>query len=701
MASQTEQFTANPTAAPPTPVSTTPPTAPPAPKLPAFRLPVPPPPPWRWWLLAAGSVLNVAIVILAGILLFSDPKEPHKDPAIKVPLIEEKVLWDTWRGWEVQHKGRVKPFDTFARETVRTITGKEKFEQNDPVAVVVSWMMIHRASPGAPAGSSDEIKTAAVARKLDCNWENKPFILCDYTELREMIFKQLGEKYQGPMKDHPELQVHGKFIEPATLRQWGGLEEIMRPVRERMREDDKAPLSMLESKAREVQERLELYDQVREGGGCAVLALDKTGDVWFTPAHIRFFDGSGNASDIWSGWLEKERRKYPEKYKDKNGKTVPMQAYPASAVKHLAGAYTDAQDAYETGDAEKFARATDKLLEAARDDSKEINEAYPGTTMIGLELTFNKAVPFRKAWIYCLIAVLVLTVSVLTGARERPVGRVFYYLGLASFLAGLGYAGYGFFCRVSIVGRPPVSDMYETIIWVSAMTGLFGLVLEMVYRKGFIALAASLVSTIGFVLADQLPNTFKPDLQPLNAVLRSNFWLIIHVLTIVSSYAAFALAWGLGNLNLGLIIYQPHRQDLIKTLSHYSYKAIQIGAILLFAGTMLGGWWANESWGRFWGWDPKEVWALIAFISYIIPLHMRYVGWVKDFGLAACSVCCFAMVVMAWYGVNFVLGAGLHSYGFGSGNNSWVYLAGLINISLVIHAGFRYVSRGGHLQLAE
>jgi hypothetical protein len=79
-------------------------------------------------------------------------------------------------------------------------------------------------------------------------------------------------------------------------------------------------------------------------------------------------------------------------------------------------------------------------------------------------------------------------------------------------------------------------------------------------------------------------------------------------------------------------------------------------------------------------------------LCYLIPLHARYTGWVRDFGLAVCSVVCFASVAMAWYGVNFVLGAGLHSYGFGNGDNSWVYLAGLVNISLVLHAAISYLS---------
>src|SRR5262249_13386538 len=134
----------------------------------------------------------------------------------------------------------------------------------------------------------------------------------------------------------------------------------------------------------------------------------------------------------------------------------------------------------------------------------------------------------------------------------------------------------------------------------------------------------------------------------------------------------------------------PERQDRIRLLSGLCYRAIQVGVLLLFLGTMLGGFWAAESWGRFWGWDPKEVWALIALLCYVIPLHARYAGWVGDFGLAACAVACFASVVMAWYGVNFVLGAGLHSYGFGSGDQRWVYLAGLLNLDLVVLAALRY-----------
>src|SRR5262249_33651556 len=212
-------------------------------------------------------------------------------------------------------------------------------------------------------------------------------------------------------------------------------------------------------------------------------------------------------------------------------------------------------------------------------------------------------------------------------------------------------------------------------------------------RRTVIGLAAAMVSTMGLVLADQLPLVLDPKISPLVPVLRSNYWLIIHVLTIVSSYAGGTLAWGLGNLTLGFLAFGKPSRDTLKTLSQFTYRGVQIAVLLLAAGTFLGGWWAAESWGRFWGWDPKEVWALIALVCYVIPLHARYLGWVKDFGLAVAAVICYAAIVMSWYGVNFVLGAGLHSYGFGGGGPWWVFLGGLINIEWVLICCLLYARR--------
>ncbi len=102
------------------------------------------------------------------------------------------------------------------------------------------------------------------------------------------------------------------------------------------------------------------------------------------------------------------------------------------------------------------------------------------------------------------------------------------------------------------------------------------------------------------------------------------------------------------------------------------FRVIQLGTILIGTGTFLGGVWANESWGRFWGWDPKETWALITFLGYLIIVHLKYARKISNFYLALSSVLGFLLVLMTWYGVNFVLGRGLHSYGAGSGGMRWV-----------------------------
>jgi len=265
-----------------------------------------------------------------------------------------------------------------------------------------------------------------------------------------------------------------------------------------------------------------------------------------------------------------------------------------------------------------------------------------------------------------------------------------YYLALFTALVGVGMSVYGFVIRCLIAGRPPVSNMYESVIWVSFGSMIFALIFEAIYRSRFFILAASILSTIGLVLADNLPNVLSPNIMPLVPVLRSNFWLTIHVLTITLSYAALMLAMGVGQVTLGFYAFKPQAKDKIKSLNLFVYRVIQVGVVLLAAGTILGGVWANYSWGRFWGWDPKEVWALIALLGYVAILHGRYAGWLRDFGLVAWSVLAFLLVMMAWYGVNFVLGVGLHSYGFSSGGFKEVIGFVVLMLGWVGFATWRY-----------
>jgi ABC-type transport system involved in cytochrome c biogenesis permease subunit len=633
-------------------------------------------------LLAFGLLLSAVVLGMGAYLLgFAAPSAARTERSIAVPYAGNGALWEPLRRWPVQEDGRVKPFETFCREAVRSITGRERFEGNDPVAVVASWLLLYD-----PKAS----RAIDLARQMGVDWEEYPFVLCDNHALRELLFRE----YRGPEEELTDADLHGKYVAPAVLRGSSELKKLLRSGAERMEQDAKAVLSPLEAKATEVKKRLALYERIRGGGQegrqrvhaageFGVVALDAHGPTWFSLRSVREYV---EHPERWEEALAARRVENPSLYE-----AAKPQPLPAAEVREVAQAAAAWQQAYLAKDEEQLAAAMNDFLEVVGRVAEPYREPV-SEQLTERELWFNRTNPFRQAWLASLLAAFLLGVGVLLGARWATAGRAFRWTGMVAYAGCLAWSVAGFWCRVTISGRPPVSNMYESVIWVAFMTAAFGLVLEFVYRSGVLALAGALVSTLGFVLADQLPLTLAPNIQPLQAVLRSNYWLVIHVLTIVSSYAAFALAWGLGNLNLGLILFAPGRRDLIQMLSGFCYRAIQIGVVLLAAGTLLGGFWAAESWGRFWGWDPKEVWALIALLCYVIPLHARYVGWVKEFGLAVCSVVCFASVVMAWYGVNFVLGAGLHSYGFGGGNDAWVYWGGLLNVNLAVYAGLRYLS---------
>ncbi|MGE0489886.1 MAG: cytochrome c biogenesis protein [Vulcanimicrobiota bacterium] len=325
-------------------------------------------------------------------------------------------------------------------------------------------------------------------------------------------------------------------------------------------------------------------------------------------------------------------------------------------------------------------------LEQFRTGLAQIGPA-PSQGVMAREVFFNAFHPFRKAWVLYLIGFLCLLFSP-AGRESKP-----YWVGLCLALMGFCLHAYGFYLRCMIAGRPPVTNMYESVIWVAFGAVLFSLIFEYFYKARNYVLASTGAAVICLILADSLPAVLDPSIKPLTPVLRNNFWLTVHVLTITLGYAAFLLSLGLGHMTLVKYAFRPDQEDSLKALNQALYKSIQVGVLFLAAGTILGGVWANYSWGRFWGWDPKEVWALIALLGYLAILHGRYAGWLREFGMAAWSVIAFLGVLMAWYGVNYVLGAGLHSYGFGTGGYQYVSIYVLVECAFVAAMTLRYRNR--------
>jgi cytochrome c-type biogenesis protein CcsB len=338
--------------------------------------------------------------------------------------------------------------------------------------------------------------------------------------------------------------------------------------------------------------------------------------------------------------------------------------------------------AYTQADAFNFSMAAHQLQDNLRALSPSI---YPQERQLRLEYFYNHFKGFYRA-IWCYGVALVILIA----AHLRKRGRALQNVGVAIALLGLAFHASGIVMRCLIAGRPPVTNMYESIIWVSFAVSFFGMIFFARYRTPVYLLAALPVTLIALLLVHQMPIAMPSSIDPLVPVLRDNFWLTIHVLTITLSYAAFALAMGFGHILLWRYARDPAAASVDAPMHFWLYRVLQLGVLLLAAGTILGGVWANYSWGRFWGWDPKETWALIALLCYILTLHGRLAGWWSEFGLVVASVVCFLAVLMAWYGVNFVLGKGLHSYGFGIGGETYVATFVVLDLLFVAFAIWRY-----------
>lgn len=310
---------------------------------------------------------------------------------------------------------------------------------------------------------------------------------------------------------------------------------------------------------------------------------------------------------------------------------------------------------------------------------------------IHYELFYNAHRPWRMAAYAYGLAIVVFGLSRLF--LRKPL------LWLAVLLGVWGVAEHtlGTGLRVLILGRAPVSNTYESLLWMGLVGIVIGLLFQIFNRRAYYLFAGVCAAFASVLFAGLVPMQDQTNALP--AVLRSNYWLTIHVLTIVASYGVLAVASVLGhaflfkNILFGKTIdVERDAKSKSAPLVVQTYRSIQIGLILLTAGTILGGVWAADSWGRFWGWDPKETWALISIVIYFAVLHARYVGWLRDFGLAAAAVLGFAAIVWTFYGVNYVMATGLHSYGFGSGGEVWVGAWAIAEILFLIACRVRYLS---------
>ncbi len=536
-------------------------------------------------------LLNIIISFFMA-FLFTSPvlaqmqNAPSPESALENTIqLAKNIETDSIRRAAVVQNGRIKPLDTFARETILFITGKYRKWGLNSVQMYLAFSSFEEA-PYAPV---IEVRDIELRKRLGFTTDKRYFSLAD--------------------------------LENSQLEKWA------MPLFQKQQEGGK--LDESEKKLTEAYSQMAVFRQ---------LALKQ-----HFPGSIDFSSLKGTLSAAPDS-LASKAQKYLQTLSSHEWKQ-------ARILDEELVTLSKKQEAPEL-----FQHAFDKL---------------------GLEILFFDLRPFLWASIMSLLSGFLLLFDL---TRTKMTSRAIHGLFALSVLPII----IGLTIRVYITLFAPITNMYGTMIWVAFGVCLFSWILYALYKNtiitGYMFLGAGLI----LLLTENIPLILSPDMDPIVAVLRSNFWLSTHVTTITISYAAFTVAMILGNVTLFRILLGQTIQGWVQDFYHYAYRMVQLGCFLLTVGIILGGIWADYSWGRFWGWDPKETWALIADLGFIVLLHARYTGWLTPVTFLACLPVSYLLVIMAWYGVNFILAAGLHSYGFSSGGATAVTI--FVSVQLCILA---------------
>lgn len=559
------------------------------------------------------------------------------------------------RALPVQHDGRWPPLDTVARDLVETTTGSAFFQGRDPVLWLLAWTF----SPDT--------------------WREAPLIRIPQAELRTELELPLAKT----VFSCDDLLGHRPFM------------ELVQSLSER---DPGRRANPLESKVSEIQEKLTVLEGVFRGQAIRLIPdPDEIGGAW---------------------------------------RPVGPPASPhghAAAPEAVQTAWESLGKAFLADDAAAFSAATDRFVA----ELEKLPAAHrPKPEDLRVELRYNRLRPFRAAWL------VMLGGALLAGGAMVIRRRWFDGVAVVGMLAGFVVLTYGLSLRWQIAGRIPAANMFESLLFLSWGMGAFAVASAFALRHRLVPLTASAVGALALILADCLP--MDHYVRPIAPVLLDTVWMSIHVPVIMVSYSVLALAVVIAHAQLVVMAAAPRRRETIAAIDALHYWYVHVGVILLAAGVITGSMWAASSWGRYWGWDPKEVWSLVALLGYLAILHVRIdraktpkwlYGVAAALGLALFvivtpklapltgakllglggtlaamlvfvlargplatvlkSILAFWLIVMTYVGVNYVLGTGLHSYGFGTGAVvHYLFWIGGIDLAFVLVCSAFCLGRG-------
>lgn len=587
----------------------------------------------------------------------------------------------------VRDDGRVKPMDTFARVTLISIHGRSKHTLNKEDRIKISadeWLLdvffrpeVAQGYPTFQINNVEVITALGIAPHLK---ENGRVIKRDYYSYNEIVsarqkLAELSEKYRK-VKDSSRTVVQQQIVDlAASMSRFEGLSLLFKFAQhplpldpndilsEEVAEGKTAPLSYLFENLQKIQEAGLGTAAIQRSSELLGAFIQSSTMVSLLPP----LDEAGswtNPGELMTAYIESETSEESKAGLLNQFKLLENLAIQATNE----GTRQAALDAY-------------KKHAVSRADALGNYDA------IASEVKFYKWKNLLLGpWLY-VIGFLILAVSWLSPGSG--VGRAFRKLAFGWLCIPTLLLVVGITWRCILRNRPPVTSLYETILFITAVAVLLLLIMEWIKKSGLALAIVPFIGAAGLFLAMRFELADGQDtIKPLVAVLDTNYWLATHVTTVTMGYAAGLAAGAFSILYVLSRLVDPMKKRFskryYKEVTGMTYGIICFGLLFSLVGTILGGIWANESWGRFWGWDPKENGALMIVLMNLILLHGRVCGLLKELRLHLATLFGAIVVCYSWWGVN-LLETGLHSYGFVSGVKTALHTAyGTIYTFIVI-----------------
>ncbi len=545
-------------------------------------------------------LIPVFVVVLATCWVASKARMPQPEAG--------EMNLEAFGKLPVVFHGRVKPFDTLARNSLVVVSDKQEFKDADgEKQPAIRWLLdVITRSEGADDHEVFRIHNLDLIESLGLEEKSGSFryALSEFRDKTPIVFEQARSA-----SDKPTIQQDAYERSVMTLANHLAFYEDLRHAHEEPREPYERWLRSLEHRMEDPRYQERLVH--------AVAPLSE-----------------GASPDAWESYTFAAAK-------------MAAQGTPNVSL----GALRQIFHAYHRGDVTEFNRGVEQYGALVADAHLQ------GSEKLGFEYFFNHFSPFYLASVLYVFTFL-LGVFSWIGLRE-PLRQSALALILFTFVLHTA----GLASRIYITGYPPVTNLYSSAIFIGWGCILLGIIIEFIFKIGVGNLVASVLGFTTLLIAHFLSLQEGETMEMMQAVLDTKFWLATHVVTITFGYTATYFAGGVAIVYILMRLIVGVDKEFDRILARIMYGTICFALLLSFVGTVLGGLWADDSWGRFWGWDPKENGALIIVLWNALILHARWGGMVKTRGIAVLAVFGNIVTSWSWFGVN-QLSVGLHAYGF-------------------------------------